>query len=288
MNMLNNGELPFVQQNFQVAPLEAEFHTSTKVNQTGMRDGYAPFQNKIFNNQEFGRKGGRPWAPPGGQFIEGHLRQAYGSNIFVGSVFSKRCNTGKKQVKSNGLLRQQPFYNLPSQVDLGMFRHASDAPSSEMYVMDDGKISEDWRIDCTFREARDILNAARASGKPFYLVVHYAFPDAAGHDFGRLSPQYRESIRIILQDQLPQLMEIAGPGVDFFFNGDHGFDHSGLQKQHNAAPWTVVGATFPIAGGNMRDIAPTIMRRMGLPVETFTPPLLGRDLSVFVPGNVPQ
>ena len=109
----------------------------------------------------------------------------------------------------------------------------------------------------------------------FAIFAHFADPDSAGHKSGENSADYENAIiacdswlgtSIARLEKLKLLDDTLVVVVT-----DHGFDEGA--KQHNDAPdafFAVNDNTREYHGGDMIDIAPTILTLLGVPGATFS------------------
>lgn len=119
--------------------------------------------------------------------------------------------------------------------------------------------------------------------QPFFFFVHFQGTDVKGHFFGENSPQYERALisadtwtgRII--DKLKELQIYEETLV--YVAGDHGFGEGA--KFHFEAPYTFLATNDRevMRRGYREDIAPTILERFGMDLETIDPPLSGHTLT---------
>lgn len=119
----------------------------------------------------------------------------------------------------------------------------------------------------------EMLSRLRAPG---LIFCHYARPDRSGHESGMDSPEYQADI-LALDEALGWAMSAMQPEVVIVCS-DHGFNHSGA-RAHTDAPDGFISSTLALRDeGVRRDVGYTVARILGLPLESWSPPLRGKDL----------
>jgi len=156
----------------------------------------------------------------------------------------------------------EPFYNAKPAIDL--FQGDKARPADEV-----GKLALD---------SLDQYGKGR-----FFAFFHFGDPDAAGHKHGENSQEYSNAI-IEADKWLGCIVEkLKELGVyeetRIYVTSDHGFDEG--KTSHSMAPYVFLGTNDSEIKrrGDQRDIAPTILARMGVDISEFNPPLLGRLLT---------
>jgi hypothetical protein len=124
----------------------------------------------------------------------------------------------------------------------------------------------------------------------FFLFIHFAQPDHAGHQYGENSPEYTYALRdddfwtgkII--DKLKELGLYEKTLI--YVVVDHGFDEG--RKSHAYAPYVFLGTNDPLIhrDGDRMDIAPTLLKRFGVDVSKIEPPLSGIPLDEPAPRKI--
>lgn len=117
----------------------------------------------------------------------------------------------------------------------------------------------------------------------FFAFVHFGDPDAVGHKYGENSQQYSDAIIAVdrwlgrIVDKLKELGVYEETRI--YVTSDHGFDEG--KTTHSMAPYVFLATNDSEIKrrGDQRDIAPTILARMGVDIAKFDPPLLGRLLT---------
>ena len=118
--------------------------------------------------------------------------------------------------------------------------------------------------------------------QPFFFFVHFQEPDPQGHAKGENSEEYTAGI--MKDDQwlgeiVAKLKELdLYDKTRIYVACDHGFDE-GL-KSHKNAPYVFFATNDPMVGkaGDRKDLAPTILSRLGFDLSKIEPPLDGKPL----------
>jgi hypothetical protein len=116
----------------------------------------------------------------------------------------------------------------------------------------------------------------------FFLFIHFADIDLGGHGQGEASQAY-DSAMVECDGWLGRIMaELEDQGIDrrtlIYVSADHGFEVGA--KNHRNAPHIFLATNDPSVAmsGQQRDIAPTILRAMGVDLAKIVPPLPGKPL----------
>ncbi len=121
------------------------------------------------------------------------------------------------------------------------------------------------------------------AGKRFFLFVHFAGIDTAGHRHGENSKEYTEALTAADERTGRIMEELKNLGVDgktaVYVTADHGFDE-GLTS-HDDAPFVFLATNdrAVVRRGDRSDITPTILYRFGVDVKAVRPPLTGHTLT---------
>jgi hypothetical protein len=131
----------------------------------------------------------------------------------------------------------------------------------------------------TIEQTNFYMDEALSSFKsPGLLYCHWAEPDEAGHVAGMDSDLYRQRIRRL--DEALGRAYVISPDLVFLYS-DHGFNNPG-SSAHGYAPHGFLASSVPVfnnpSNGVRRDVAYTLLKILGLPVETFSPTLCGKDI----------
>jgi predicted AlkP superfamily pyrophosphatase or phosphodiesterase len=238
--------------------------TDTKPGFVQILTGYDPDVTGVYSNTRY-----RP-VPPGLSVFE-RAKDALGaSNLFTAMVTAKEANLGSvEQGRLVGLFPPrreplgQPYVHVRTTLDF-------------------------WDGD-TFRDGSKVVAAAaraleQAGARRFLVFVHFRDPDRAGHSAGEASDAYAQAI-VACDEWLGRMLDwLRGAGLydrtRVYVVTDHGFDEG--QRSHSSAPrsWLATNDRAVIAGGHLRDVAPTILARMGVPTALAAPPYPGRSLAL--------
>lgn len=158
--------------------------------------------------------------------------------------------------------RGEPFYNAKPAIDL--FQGDEARPADEV-----GKLALD---------SLDQYSKGR-----FFAFFHFGDPDSAGHKYGENSQEYSNAITEVdrwlgrIVEKLKELRVYEETRI--YVTSDHGFDEG--KTTHSMAPYVFLATNDPTIKqrGDQRDIAPTILTRMGVDISKVGPPLLGRQLT---------
>lgn len=117
----------------------------------------------------------------------------------------------------------------------------------------------------------------------FFIFVQFEEPDELGHAFGEQSTPYSKGL--IMNDRwlgkIVELLKILKlyDNTLIYVVSDHGFSKGA--KEHNYAPETFLATNdrrIKKKTAGRKDIAPTILRRLGLNIKDLNPPLEGHSL----------
>jgi predicted AlkP superfamily pyrophosphatase or phosphodiesterase len=118
--------------------------------------------------------------------------------------------------------------------------------------------------------------------KRMLLFVHFAHPDPDGHKNGENSQSYTDGIKQDDEWTGKIVAKLKEAGVydrtTIYIVADHGFDE-GLHSHRNA-PYVFCATNDKRVkrNGDRADIAPTVLKRLGLDLSKLTPPLDGKPL----------
>jgi hypothetical protein len=118
----------------------------------------------------------------------------------------------------------------------------------------------------------------------FFMFVHFAEPDRAGHKFGENSKEYSDGIKS--DDEwtgkiISKLKELnLYNNTLVYVTADHGFDEG--KTSHRYAPYVFLGTNdlCIIRNGDRMDIAPTILKRFGIDLNKLEPKIDGKSLDI--------
>jgi hypothetical protein len=116
----------------------------------------------------------------------------------------------------------------------------------------------------------------------FFLFVHFGEPDHVGHAYGENSREYDEAI-IDTDSWTGQIIDkIKALGLYdetlLYVTADHGFDEG--KMTHKWAPYVFLATNDPhvLRGGDRADVAPTMLKHLGIDLSGIAPPLDGIPL----------
>jgi hypothetical protein len=122
-------------------------------------------------------------------------------------------------------------------------------------------------------------------GQPFVGLIHFRYPDHAGHRYGENSAQYTKQLVNVdkwlghIVDKLKELNVLDHTLI--YVISDHGFNENG--RGHGYAPYSFMATNDPsvIRAGDRMDIAPTILSQLGISLGTVgnAPPVDGFPLN---------
>jgi hypothetical protein len=226
--------------------------------------GYDPDVTGVYSNTRY-----RP-VPPGLSVFERARDMLGGARLFTAMITAKEGNLGSlEQGRLVGLFPPrreplgQPYVHVRAALDV-------------------------WDGDA-FRNGSKVVAAAehaleQAGARRFLVFVHFRDPDRAGHSDGETSEAYADAI-VACDEWLRRMLDwLRGSGVydrtRVYVVTDHGFDEG--QRSHGSASrsWLATNDRSVIAGGHLRDVAPTILARMGVPIAVAVPPYPGRSLAL--------
>jgi len=232
-------------------PMEVIGHaTDTKAGHAEMLSGYGPEVTGVYSNQRY-------QAIPEGLTVFERLKARFGRGIATLAITGKRTNL--IEILENTL----------PELDFVLIRGATAEQNGPVML----------RALETLKE------------QPFFAFFHFSDPDHAGHAHGENSQEYSEAILtcdLWLGEIVAKLRELGiYEKTLIYVTTDHGFDEG--RKSHRDAPaiWLVTndpGVAQPEdRPASQGDIAPTILERFGIDLNSIEPPLLGRSL---FPGPV--
>jgi arylsulfatase A-like enzyme len=119
--------------------------------------------------------------------------------------------------------------------------------------------------------------------KPFFFFVHFGEVDHSGHRHGENSKEYNDAL--ISNDKwtgkiVEKLKELKLYDQTLVYVvADHGFNEGA--NGHRYAPYVTLGTNDPKVkrDGMRQDIAPTILARFGVDLNTLEPKLDGEPLT---------
>jgi hypothetical protein len=257
--------------------------TDTKAGWSQILTGYEPEKTGVYNNWRY-----RPI--PKGYTVFERLEDHFGRDRFVTvAVIGKHNNLGDeppRRIPSNGKKKPKKPWEQNQEiaiieVDGKKYESIPGKPyyytTRSLDVWENG-LKKDERVG-----SRAIELLREHAQDDFFFFVHFAEIDTKGHHQGEGSARQREAYvsadtwtgRIL--DALEEL-GIAEQTI-VYVTSDHGFDWR--QRQHKDAPYVFLATDDPAVRrrGERADIAPTILERFGLDLDSLDPPLDGHPLT---------
>ena len=227
--------------------------TDTKAGHAQILSGYGPDRTGVRSDSDFS-------SIPAGLSIFERLRKTFPSLTTI-MLTGKDHNLGSQ---APGLLTAgEPFFH--SRAGITVWDGDKMRPAHEVG-------------ERAVRYVHDYAKKGR-----FFLFIHFADVDLAGHRDGEGSPSYDLALEECDRWLGKILDELASQGIAgrtlVYVSADHGFDVGA--KTHRNAPHIILASSDPrIEGpGQQRDIAPTVLNALGVDLSTVQPPLPGKPLS---------
>ena len=221
--------------------------TDTKSGWAQILTGYSPEITGVFSNRRY-----RPI--PKGYTVFERLERHFGpKNIATIAVISKKDNLGAGP--------GDPFF------------HAKDG--MDLFVNDLG--ANDRVVVAALEQIRNNV------GRRFFLFVHFAEVDYAGHWHGEDSKEYTEAL--VAADEMTgriiaELKKLGLYGKTFVYvTADHGFDEGCTSHDDASFVFLATNDRAVMRRGERADIAPTILHRFGVDLKGIQPPLMGHTLT---------
>ena len=228
--------------------------TDTKAGHAQMLTGYDPVLTGVFSNGKFG-------PIPSGYSIFERLHQAFGKHGLTTIMLTgKDHNLGSSPP---GLLSQGEPYFLAR---------------PGITVWDGDQLRP---ASVVGEKAVNYIRAFAGKGR-FFLFIHFADIDISGHRDGEGSQAYDRALAECDLWLGKILTELETQGIDgrtlVYVSADHGFEVG--SKNHGNAPHIFLATSDPSVAqaGQQRDIAPTVLRAMGVDLAKITPVLPGKAL----------
>jgi len=220
--------------------------TDTKAGWSQILSGYEPETTGVFSNKTY-----KPI--PIGLTIFERLETFFGTKkIYTGAIIGKKDNVDNTEGK--------PFFNCTQKMDLFLngLTYNSLVGLYTLSIIESNQKNQ------------------------FFLFVHFAEVDSYGHQFGENSKEYNNAL--ISSDywtgEIMNTLKELGlyEQTKIYITSDHGFDEG--KNSHNDAPYVFLGTNDKgvIRCGTRADITPTILDRMGVPLDTLKPKLDGHSL----------
>lgn len=303
--LLDAGKLPNLKALIEegtIVEIDVTHKTDTKAGHAQMLTGYGPEVTGVYSNSVY-----QPI--PKGYTVFERLEEEFGpDNIATIMITGKAQNLGsrgpapgevlssntlRQRLASNGVSRREVLERLKEvfgedKVGRAIISIIAEASSDvtrkwpSRLLKSAGEPTVNRRVAAQSQPGEPFYNA-----KPMIDIFHgdkaRPAPDAAGHRYGENSQQYSDAIIAVdkwlgrIVDKLKELGVYEETRI--YVTSDHGFDEG--KTAHSMAPYVFLATNDSEIKrrGDQRDIAPTILVRMGVDISKFNPPLLGRLLT---------
>ncbi len=260
--------------------------TDTKSGWAQILTGYEPEVTGVFSN-------GRFQPIPKGLTVFERLEEHFGSDRFVTvAVIGKKEHVdaegpektpvSKEEAEPRGARQRSPVEGARLVEEGGITYRM--VPGKPFYTCRDSLdvflngLREDAVVG---QKALELLE--KYKDRPFFFFVHFAEVDHKGHQFGENSKEYNDALISAdtwtgrIMDKLQELGLYNQTRI--YVTADHGFDED--RTSHSDAPYVFLATNDPKVRrhGDRVDIAPTILARFRLDLDSFQPPLDGHPLS---------
>jgi predicted AlkP superfamily pyrophosphatase or phosphodiesterase len=227
--------------------------TDTKAGHSELLSGYGPDRTGVRSDSDF--------APiPAGLSVFERLRKTFPSLTTI-MLTGKDHNLGSRA--PGFLTAGEPFFH--SRAGISVWDGDKMRPAREVG-------------ERAVRYVHDFAKKGR-----FFLFIHFADVDLAGHRDGEGSPSYDQALEECDRWLGKILDELSNQGIEgrtlVYVSADHGFDVGA--KTHQNAPHISLASSDPriVGPGQQRDIAPTVLQALGVDLATVQPSLPGKSLS---------
>jgi phosphopentomutase len=280
---LGRGELPNLKKlasEGNLVAIDILRVTDTKAGWAQILTGYEPEVTGVFSNRNF-----QPI--PKGYSIFERLEEHFGPDEFATvAVIGKKGHVDadpprRVRVKDGKAKKKKEPQGKVITEDGVKYRLVPGKPhyhaKESMDVFING-LKEDRKVGT---KALELLDEYK--GKPFFFFVHFAEIDHKGHGHGENSKEYNDALisadtwtgRIMQELKDLKLYD----KTLIYVTADHGFDEG--KKGHRDAPYVFLATNDSevTRRGERADIAPTILRRLGLDLDKIEPQLDGLPLT---------
>lgn len=271
--------------------------TDTKAGWSQILTGYRPETTGVYSNSRF-----EPI--PAGLSIFERVEEAFGDDaVFTAMIVAKKGhvdNEGPRRVPYDVWLRRNRTGKNANAKPAALLRRMNASvveQGGKKFVAVPGKpyFQVQNGMDL-FKNALKTNEAVgnlaletieREKNRRMLLFVHFARPDHDGHAHGENSREYEAGIQEDdlwtgkIVDKLRELNLYEKTRV--YVVADHGFDE-GLTS-HKNAPYVFCATNDPTVkrDGDRADIAPTVLKRMGVRIDRLSPKLDGSPLDSIAP-----
>jgi len=271
--------------------------TDTKAGWTQIMTGYAPEKTGVYNNRRF-----QPI--PTGYTVFERVEQHFGpANVRTLAFIGKAGNVGaaapskvpyekwaKRQARQKKIDRAKPGLGdvqLGRVVEEGGVKYV-ELPGQPFYTAKRGMDAFVNGLKANEVVAKHALESIeKHKNERFLMFVHFAEPDHSGHQNGENSAEYSAALKDDDQWTGKIVAQLKQAGIDdqtlVYVVVDHGFNEG--QSGHSYAPHVFL-ATNDLKvnrDGTREDIAPTVLKRLGVDVSRIQPKLDGIALDEPAP-----
>jgi len=270
--------------------------TDTKAGWTQILTGYAPEKTGVYSNSRY-----QP-IPEGYSLFERLENFFSPQNIFTGAIIGKKGhidNAPPLRISYQRWLRQRQRARARARgrLPLGLKEARIVEENGRKFVEIPGKpwFNASKHMDLFLNGLGVNANVGRKaleemekhSQERFFLFIHFADPDSAGHRYGENSLEYEAAIKSCdrwLGEIIAKLKRLGlSDNTLIYVTSDHGFVEG--QNNHKYAPYVFLATNDKEVkrNGDRADIAPTILKRFGLDVKSIEPLLDGAPLDEPTP-----
>ena len=283
------GELPALEKlasEGNIVSVDVLRTTDTKSGWTQILTGYEPEKTGVFSNYFYG-------PIPEGHTVFERLEKHFGpKNIRTGAVIAKSIHVDADPPEREPV-KGADLEKLKKKLKVGYSEHMLEyendvayrvTPAKPYYYTQNGVdlFVNGLKTDRAVGEKTMGL-IEKWKDKRFFIFVHFGTIDRLGHMYGEDSQAYRDAYASAdlwtgkIMDRLAELGLYEETLV--YVTSDHGFDVG--KRKHLDAPYVFLATNDPDVQrrGTRADIAPTILERFGLDLETLAPPLDGKPLT---------
>ncbi|MBW2263492.1 MAG: alkaline phosphatase family protein [Deltaproteobacteria bacterium] len=248
--------------------------TDTKAGWTQILTGYEPEKTGVFSNKRY-----EP-IPKGYTLFE-RLEKFFGpSKILTAAVISKKVNMGTDGPRIVPLKKGQK-----AKYQVTLDGKDYEAFPGKPYFHTHGAVDIfinglHWDKDVG-KKALALIEQNK--DRRFFFFVHFGEVDRKGHMFGENSSRYVDAMKSADTWTGRILDKLEALGMDeetlVYVTSDHGFDEDGVKHFDAPYVWLATNDGGVMRRGNREDIAPTIMSRFGMDLDSVEPALDGKPLT---------
>lgn len=268
--------------------------TDTKAGWTQILTGYAPEKTGVYSNSRY-----QPI--PEGYSVFERLEGFFGSqNIFTGAIIGKKGNVDDdppQRIPYQRWLRQQERARELGKRPSGLQGGKIVVQEGKRFVEIPGKpwFNASKKMDLFINGLgvnanvgkKSLEEIEKHSRERFFIFIHFADPDSAGHRYGENSLEYEDAIKSCDRWLGEIVNKLKRLGIYertlIYVTADHGFDEG--KTTHGYAPYVFLATNDKEVkrNGDRADIAPTILKRFGIDVRSIQPALDGIPLDEPAP-----